>query len=120
MLEAPLAILALCSPLIGQLVARALKHGTFSSMFWSMFSSHRSTGNASSKFGSGYSEVETKDTKPAGVYGSTTAFGQRRESDEDSPDYMAAAAPPIPMGAIGVRRDVEISRAHMERERNMV
>ncbi|KAK9792205.1 putative Integral membrane protein [Seiridium cardinale] len=41
MLEAPLAIVALCGPTIAQLSLRSFAHGRFTSMFSSLFSSRR-------------------------------------------------------------------------------
>ncbi|KAH8697265.1 hypothetical protein BGW36DRAFT_427231 [Talaromyces proteolyticus] len=101
MLEAPLAILALCSPLIGQLVNRSLKHTTFGSLFRSFFSTRS---DSSSQSRSGYSDVDSRNAKSQ-LYSSTAALGQKRSSDEN---YLDPA--PIPMGAISVSRNVEISR----------
>ncbi|KAH8672908.1 hypothetical protein BGZ60DRAFT_430204 [Tricladium varicosporioides] len=111
MLEAPLAILALCSPLIGQMAARTLKHRNISSLLRGIFSTGKLTG--SSKSGSSYSDVKVKSATGPGN-SSTTAFADGRDSDEIFHDHSVAATQPIPMGAIGVSRSVEVTR-DMER-----
>ncbi|KAK7709429.1 hypothetical protein SLS64_006342 [Diaporthe eres] len=130
-LEAPIAILALCAPAIGQLAARAKEHHAFTS-FFSIFSSSRRSRKSG---GSGSAENETKagyyhhnssggpttggQVSPQNPHGhhywppvahqggrcSTTAFVNHRESAES----QNSTTPVIPMGSIGVSRGVEIT-----------
>lgn len=130
-LEAPIAILALCAPAIGQLAARAKEHHAFTS-FFSIFSSSRRSRKSG---GSGSAEGETKagyyhqngsgspttgpHMSPQNPHGhhywppvahqggrcSTTAFVNHRESAES----QNSTTPVIPMGSIGVSRGVEIT-----------
>lgn len=131
-LEAPIAILALCAPAIGQLVTRAKENHAFAS-FFSIFSSSRRSRKSG---GSGSAEGETKAAyyyhnssgsptsgghhgwspqdpqahhywPPQGHQGqgSATAFVNYRESAES----QESTTPVIPMGSIGVSRGVEIT-----------
>lgn len=136
-LEAPIAILALCAPAIGQLAARAKEHHAFTS-FFSIFSSSRRSRKSG---GSGSAEGETKagyyhhnssgsppatggQVSPQDPHGrhhwppvahqgrcSTTAFVNHRESAES----QNSTTPVIPMGSIGVSRGVEITHHHQSR-----
>ncbi|RYP89865.1 hypothetical protein DL770_004017 [Monosporascus sp. CRB-9-2] len=119
MLEAPVAIVALCAPAIGQLINRAIERGSLTSLF-SIFSTRwsksRSTGAAgdSEVDRSGYYEVHdyndasTKMSSdkwspvPPG-FGSTTAFARGRGSAESHGGAVAA----IPLGSLSAARHVE-------------
>jgi hypothetical protein len=113
LLEAPVGILALSSPSIGQLVARAAKHRSLASLFSSTYrsndsgqSSDYSTGKKSLK-DSSYSELGPSSRNrwyPGRSHDeshSTTAIAQRTSNDDD---------PEIPMKAINVSHDVEVTR----------
>lgn len=119
-LEAPVAIIALCSPSINSLVMRAVKARSLSSLFTSR---NISTTGASSK-GSyserknnsgisrddGFSKLQTSTVKLRNGKGHSTATAVAEE-DEGFDER------PIPLGSIGVSREVEVARSA---ERSMV
>ncbi|KAH8765411.1 hypothetical protein F5883DRAFT_674707 [Diaporthe sp. PMI_573] len=126
-LEAPVAIVALCAPAIGQLGTYIFQNRSYASLL-SLFSTRKSTGK---------SDLESKEqttqqshsmyhTKSAEAYsmsavaqnqqhqtwtpmhtgaGENTVFSHSRVSD----DSQGSTAPAIPRGAIGVTRGVAVT-----------
>ncbi|KJZ75224.1 hypothetical protein HIM_05418 [Hirsutella minnesotensis 3608] len=121
MLEAPLAITALCAPSINQLVARAVKYRSLSSLFTT---NPHPTPVAQSN-GSGSNRKRSRDTADSGSSGrgphsekyspsgpwplsdasSTTAIADRIHLDSDEEQRVD-----IPKGAIQISRDIRVAR----------
>lgn len=102
MLEAPVAILALCGPAINQLVARAVKYRSLSSLFTSRNLDSYESGDMSAK-----RSIVTSSgglSKGGAASGSTTAIAKPDHYDDGEEEAD------IPMGSIGVTRSVEVAR----------
>lgn len=126
-LEAPIAILALCAPAIGQVGTHVLQHRTYASLR-SMFSTRKSKYKLGSNEGThAVGQVEHYDKSqstyrlnpvrqsqpardwppvPPGV-GQNPTFANQSERMSD--DSQASTAPTIPTGAIGVTRGVAVT-----------
>lgn len=121
MLEAPLAILALCGPLINQLISRVMKLNGLKSLLTSPWRSLNGTGGSSSlahrdkanpKTGFAKAKIGSRHDQTAWTYSgmnSTTAIADKTSVNEQPPD--------IPMGVISINQDVNIARDH---ERHLV
>ena len=120
MLEAPVAIIALCGPAINQLVARGIKYRSLSSLFTSRNLSDPSrprtgtgkssgiSGSTSTSGGAGFSKTGTATTTT--TTGSTELFRHDGGFDHGDADEEMEREQDIPMGRIGVQRDIEIAR----------
>ncbi|PHH89662.1 hypothetical protein CDD83_5580 [Cordyceps sp. RAO-2017] len=111
MLEAPLAIFALCAPSINQLLARAIKYRSLASLFTT--SPHptpvghaddaRRRGRGGHKSAS--EKASSRKLWPLSDTSSTTAIADRSQGDSDEEQRID-----IPKGVIQVSRDIRVAR----------